>query len=108
LQVPEAKSSWRKSLRPRAVSAAALLCLALLTFLVLVQVVHLHPLDSKFDSRADQCLLCAVLHSASPAAVAAAVILVASFAAPAPFAESRTPVRLRYSRLFIRPPPSCC
>lgn len=91
-----------RSSRPRAFGAAALLCLALLSLLFVVQVAHVHAVDGD----ADHCQLCIAMHSAAPVAVMAAVVVMVSFGASAPLVESRVVVRLRHPKLFTRPPPS--
>ena len=90
--------------KPRAFGAAALVCLALLTLLIVVQVAHMHPLDSD----ADRCPLCIVMHSAAPVAVAAAIVVMVRMGTPAPFVEARTVVRHWNPKLFTRPPPAGC
>jgi uncharacterized membrane protein YqhA len=90
--------------QPRAIGAAALLCLALMALLAVVQVAHMHPLESD----ADHCSLCIAMQSAAPVAVIAAVVFLVSFGAPAPLAEARAVVRHRHPKLFTRPPPDGC
>lgn len=98
---PDSRIGRRK---PRAFGAAALLCLALLAFLAVVQVVHLHPLDKD----ADHCSLCIAMHSAAPAAVIAAVVVLVSFESSAPIVEARAVLRYWHPKLFTRPPPAGC
>ncbi|MGD0829806.1 MAG: hypothetical protein ABR907_02605 [Terracidiphilus sp.] len=98
---PDPITSRRK---PHAFGAAAVLCLALLSLLAIVQVAHLHPLDK--DS--DHCSLCVAMHSAAPAATIAAVVVLVSFENPAPVVEPRTVVRYWHPKLFTRPPPAGC
>jgi len=90
--------------KPRAFGAAALLCLALLALLAVVQVAHLHPLDKD----ADHCSLCVAMHSAAPAMVFAAVVVLVSFENPTPIVEARAVVRYWHPKLFTRPPPAGC
>ena len=97
---PDYRGSRRR--KPHAFGAAALLCLALLALLTVVQVAHIHALDAD----ADHCQLCIAMHSAAPVAVMAAVVVMVSFGASAPLVESRVVVRLRHPKLFTRPPPS--
>jgi uncharacterized membrane protein YqhA len=99
-----ANSGWKRRLEPQAFGAAALLCLALLALLALVQVAHMHPLGSDTD----QCPLCVVMHSAAPVAVMATAIVLVKFGIPTPFVEERAVVRRRPSKLFTRPPPAGC
>jgi len=87
--------------RPRAY-VVVLVCLALLALLTVIQVAHVHPVNSD----ADHCPLCIVLHSAAPVAVAAAIIVLVQLEVLATAVDVR-PVRLTAQRqLFIRPPPS--
>jgi len=90
--------------KPLGSGAAALVCLALLALLAVVQVGHMHPIDSQ----ADHCPLCIVMHSAAPVAVAAAIVVLVQLQASAPVFEARTVVRHRHPKLFTRPPPAGC
>lgn len=92
-----------RRLKPHAFGATALLCLALLALVAMVQVAHIHPLGTD----ADQCPLCVVMHSAAPVAVTAAVIILVRFGTPAPQVEARAAIRRLPSKLFTRPPPAC-
>ena len=79
-----------------------LVCLALLALLTFVQVAHVHSVNTD----ADHCPICVVLHTAAPAAVAAAIILLVEMEAFVPLVAVR-PLRSQCQRqLFIRPPPS--
>jgi len=98
-----AQFGWERRLKPRAFGAAALLCLALLALLAVVQVTHMHPIGTD----ADQCPLCVVMHSAAPVYATAAVIILVQFGAPAPLVEARAVVRRLPAKLFTRPPPAC-
>ena len=92
--------------RLKGLQLATLVCLALLALLVMVQVAHIHPLDSGTD--ADHCPLCILLQSAAPVSMAAAIVVLVQvgtqFSLPEPV---RVVVRCP-SRLFTRPPPSSC
>jgi len=79
-----------------------LVCLALLALLTLVQVAHIHSIDTD----ADHCPLCVVLHTAAPVAVAAAIIILVQIKAWAPDLEVRAVNRLPDPQLFTRPPPA--
>lgn len=98
-----AQSGRERRLKPRAFGAAALLCLALLALVAMVQVAHVHPLGTD----ADQCPLCVVMHSAAPVAITAAVIILVQFGTPTPLVEARAVIRRLPSKLFTRPPPAC-
>jgi hypothetical protein len=69
--------------------------------LAFAQVTHLHANETD----ADHCQLCIVMHTAVPAAVAAAIIVMVQLGAVAPVAEPVFILRKRQTRLFIRPPP---
>jgi uncharacterized membrane protein YqhA len=90
--------------KPRAFGAAALLCLVLLALLTMVQVAHLHPLESD----ADHCPLCIVMHSAAPVALAAALVVMVKIATRAPVFEPLAVVRHWHPDLYTRPPPAGC
>ena len=79
-------------------------CLVLLSLLVVVQVAHLHPLGTD----ADHCSLCIVMHTASPVAAAAAVVVLVQMQSRAPVFEAQTVVRHWHPKLFTRPPPTGC
>jgi hypothetical protein len=83
---------------------AMFVCLALLALLTVVQVAHMHPLESD----ADHCSLCIAMHSAAPVAVAAAAVILVRIGRQAPLAEARAVVRYWHPKLFTRPPPSGC
>jgi type IV secretory pathway VirB2 component (pilin) len=80
------------------------LCLVLLAMLAVAQVAHLHPNQSD----ADRCQLCIVMHTVTPVAATAAVIVIVQLGASAPQFEPIAIARQRQSRLFIRPPPASC
>jgi hypothetical protein len=83
---------------------ATVLCLVLLALLAVVQVAHVHPLETD----ADHCPLCIVLHAAAPVAVAAAVVILIQVGTPVPILESRAIIRTWHPSLFTRPPPISC
>ena len=78
-----------------------LLCLVLVALLMFVQVGHTHA----FNTDADHCPVCVVMHSAAPVAVVATVLI----AVRASFTQRLAVVRPRASiwryELFNRPPP---
>jgi hypothetical protein len=78
-----------------------LLCLALLALLAVVQVAHMHPLDTD----ADHCSLCIAMHSAAPVAVMAAAVVLVRIGTRAPVVEAHAVVRHWHPKLFTRPPP---
>jgi hypothetical protein len=80
----------------------ALVCLALLALLVIVQVAHVHPVETD----ADHCPLCIAMHSAAPVAVLAAAIVLIRIGSQAPLFETCVVVRHRHPKLFTRPPPT--
>lgn len=99
---PDFRGSSRRE--PQAFGAAALLCLALLAMLAVVQVAHMHPLESD----ADHCQLCIAMQSAAPVAVIAVVVVLVRIGSPEPLVEARAVVRHWHPKLFTRPPPAGC
>lgn len=97
---PDFRDSRRRE--PSAFGAAAIVCLALLALLVVIQVAHTHPLESD----ADHCPVCIAMQSAAPVAVFAAVVALIVFGTPAPLVEERAIVRHWNPKLFTRPPPA--
>ncbi len=93
-----------RRVRPSAYAVVMLVCLALLALMTVVQVAHVHSVDTD----ADHCPLCVVLHSAAPVAVAAAAIILVQIEASAPVFEVRAVTRHWHAQLFTRPPPSDC
>lgn len=87
--------------KPRAFGATALLCLALLALLAVVQVAHMHPLDRD----ADHCSLCIAMHSAAPVAVMAAAVVLVIIGSAAPVVEARAVARHWHPKHYTRPPP---
>jgi hypothetical protein len=87
-----------------AFGAAAVVCLVLLALLAVVQVAHVHPLQSD----ADTCPLCVVMHSAAPVAAGAALVFLFSASTPTSIVDERVVVRHRHPKLFTRPPPAGC
>jgi hypothetical protein len=81
-----------------------MLCLVLLAMLALAQATHLHP----DQSDADHCQLCIAMHTLSPVAAAAAVIVIVQLGTSAPQADPIIVAHRRQIRLFIRPPPVSC
>jgi hypothetical protein len=77
-------------------------CLVLLALFTVVQVAHIHPVESD----ADHCQLCIVMHTAAPVAVTAAVVVLVQIETAAPVFKPRTLVRYWHPQLFTRPPPS--
>jgi adenosylmethionine-8-amino-7-oxononanoate aminotransferase len=93
--------SGNRRAKPGALSVAAMVCLVLLTLLAVVQVAHVHPVDTD----ADHCLLCIAMHSAAPVAAAAAVVVLVKFERTAPVYKAHTISRYWHPQLFTRPPP---
>ena len=86
---------------PRNFAVATVVCLILLALLAVVQIAHVHPLESD----ADHCPLCIVMHAVAPVAVAAAVIILVPLGKPVPIVEPRSILRHWHPTLFTRPPP---
>lgn len=101
LQPDICRSRLRK---PHAFGAAALLCLALLALLTVVQVAHVHALDAD----ADHCQLCIAMHSAAPVAIIAVLVVLIRIGRPEPLVEARSVVRHWHPKLYTRPPPAGC
>ena len=82
---------------------AALVCLILLAFLAVAQVMHVHASESD----ADHCTLCVAMHSVVPIMVMLiAVVLVRIEVLTPSVLEVRTIIRYWHPTLFIRPPPA--
>lgn len=90
--------------KPRALRAAALLCLVLAALLAVIQVAHVHPVDSD----PDQCTLCIAMHSAAPATVVADPVVLVRVGIDPPVFETRAAVRYWRPKLLTRPPPAGC
>jgi hypothetical protein len=89
---------------PRMFAVATVLCLVLLALLAVVQIAHVHPLETD----ADHCPLCIVLHAVTPVTVTAAAVILVQVGAPIPSLESRAVIRHWLPSLFTRPPPFSC
>jgi hypothetical protein len=76
----------------------------LVALFAVVQVAHVHPLDTD----ADHCTLCIVMHSAAPVAVAAAIVVLVQIETRAVVYEARAVTRYWHPQLFTRPPPAGC
>ena len=102
----ELQPDYRGSRRwkPSAFGSVALLCLALLALLTVVQVAHVHALAAD----ADHCQLCIAMHSAAPVAIMAAAVVLIRIGRPAPMVEARSVVRHWHPKLYTRPPPVGC
>lgn len=87
--------------RPRTFAVATVVCLLLLALLAVVQIAHVHPLESD----ADHCPLCIVMHAVAPVAVTAAAITLVQVGTPAPVIQVRAVIRPWHPTLFTRPPP---
>jgi len=75
-----------------------------LALLAVVQVAHIHAIESN----ADQCPLCIAMQSAAPVAVITALIVMVQIRATARVFEARAVVRHWHPKLFTRPPPTGC
>jgi hypothetical protein len=97
-------NTWMRSdrrVRPRAYAAVVLVCVALLALLTVIQVAHVHSVDTD----ADHCPLCIVLHSAAPVAAAALAIVIVQIEAVSPALAIRPVGTIWRRQIFIRPPP---
>lgn len=100
------KANFRGSLhaRPGSWLAVSVVCLVLLALLTVVQVAHIHPVESD----ADHCPLCIVMHTAAPVVVTAVVVVMVQIETATPVFKPRTVVRYWHPQLFTRPPPAAC
>jgi hypothetical protein len=88
-----------------ALPVITVLCLVLLALLTVMQVAHMHPLESD----ADHCPLCIAMHTAAPVAVVAAVVVLVQVETSAPvILEVPRIIRYWHPTLFTRPPPAGC
>jgi hypothetical protein len=90
--------------KPGALPAVTVVCLVLLALFAVVQVAHVHPLESD----ADHCPLCIAMQSAAPVAVMVAVVVLVRMGTNAPVVEARAVVRHWHPKLYTRPPPDGC
>jgi len=93
--------SGKRRAKTGGLPVATVVCLILLTLLAVVQVAHVHPVDTD----ADHCPLCIAMHTAAPVAVTAAVVVLVEVERPVPTYKAQTVTRPWYSKLFTRPPP---
>jgi hypothetical protein len=100
------QATRRSDRRPKlsALPVVTVVCLILLALLTVVQVTHMHPLDSD----ADHCPLCVAMHTAAPVAVAAVVVVLVEVGSREPLFEPLVVVHHRHPKLFTRPPPAGC
>ena len=85
----------------RSFVVATLVCLVLLALLAVVQIAHVHPLETD----ADHCPLCIAMHAVVPVTLAAAVTILVQVRMPVPVFEPRAVLRHWHPSLFTRPPP---
>ncbi|MGA2561075.1 MAG: hypothetical protein ABSF17_15490 [Terracidiphilus sp.] len=85
----------------RALPLMTIVCLLLLALLTVVQVAHVHSVETA----ADHCPLCIAMHSAAPVAVTAAVVILVPMERPAPELSAPNITRHWHPQLFTRPPP---
>jgi len=90
--------------KPHALPVATVVCLLLLALLTVVQVAHVHPLESD----ADHCPLCIMMHSAAPVSVAAPIVVMVQIETRALVYQARAVTRYWHPQLFTRPPPAGC
>jgi hypothetical protein len=90
--------------KPGALPVATVVCLVLLALLAVVQVAHIHQVDSD----ADHCPLCIAMHTAAPVAIAIAVVVLVQIEFSAPVFAPLTISRHWHPKLFTRPPPAAC
>jgi len=93
--------SGKRRAKTGALPVATVVCLILLALLAVVQVAHVHPVDTD----ADHCPLCIAMHTAAPVAVTAAVVVLVEVERSAPVYETVAVTRPWFAKLFTRPPP---
>jgi hypothetical protein len=93
--------SGKRSAKTGALPVATVVCLILLALLAVVQVAHVHPVETD----ADHCPLCIAMHTAAPVAVTAAVVVLVEVERPTPTYIAQTVTRPWFAKLFTRPPP---
>jgi hypothetical protein len=76
-------------------------CLALLALLTVIQVAHVHSVETD----ADHCPLCVVLHTAAPVVAAALAIVMVQIEAVTAIVAICHVGTIWHRQLFIRPPP---
>jgi hypothetical protein len=94
----------RRYAKPFALPVVTVVCLILLALLTVVQVAHVHAVDTD----ADHCPLCILLHTAAPVAIAATVVVLVQIETRTPDFEARPVTRYWHPQLFTRPPPAGC
>jgi hypothetical protein len=87
--------------RPGSWPVVSVVCLVLLALLTVVQVAHIHPVESD----ADHCPLCIVMHTAAPVAVTVAAVVLVPLETTTPVFKPLAVVRYWHPHLFTRPPP---
>lgn len=101
----QAGSRGGSNSKQTALRLATVVCLVLLAFLAVVQVMHVHASDSD----ADHCTLCVAMHSVVPLVIMLITVVLVRIGSPAPvFLEVCAITRYWPSTLFIRPPPIGC
>jgi hypothetical protein len=93
--------SGKRGAKRSSLPLVTVLCLILLTLLAVVQVVHVHQIDTD----ADHCPLCIVMHTAAPVSVTAAVVVLVHIERCVPVFKAHTATRYWHIQLFTRPPP---
>jgi hypothetical protein len=84
---------------------AAVVCLVLVAVLAVIQVAHVHAVESD----ADHCPLCIAMHSVLPFVIMVAAVVLVRIGTAAPVLhETRTIIRYWHPTLFNRPPPAGC
>ena len=93
--------------RPKltALVAATVVCLVLVALLAVLQVTHIHAVDSD----ADHCPLCVAMHSLVPFVVMMVALIFVRIGRASPVSlETRAITRYWHPTLFTRPPPVGC
>lgn len=81
------------------------MCLLLLAFLAVAQVMHVHASESD----ADHCMLCLAMHSVVPIVIMLITVVLVRIEVLKPgLLEVRAITRYWHPNLFVRPPPAGC
>lgn len=88
-----------------ALRVATIVCLVLLAFLAVAQVMHVH--ESASD--ADHCSLCVAMHSVVPIVIMLIAVVLVRIETVAPaLPDIHAIIRYWHPTLFTRPPPAAC
>ena len=98
------KRSARSSPSSAAFRVTAVVCLLLIALVAVAQVVHVHANQND----ALRCPLCITMHSAAPASMASAAVVLVQLGISVLVFKVRAIARYWHPKLFTRPPPAAC